>query len=104
MLVNASMKSWLNAPQVVLDGLQTNINAGLTRSTANQRLREFGRNELPQPEAKSLFKLIIKQFEDTLVLILLAAAFGMMYTLNSCPFNLQQILLFYDIYVVTCFH
>ena len=76
MLVNASMKSWLHDPQIVLDGLQTNINAGLTRSTANQRLREFGRNELPQPEAKSLFKLIIKQFEDTLVLILLAAAFG----------------------------
>jgi magnesium-transporting ATPase (P-type) len=41
---------------------------------ARERLRLYGRNELPPPASTSMLTLIIKQFAEPLVLILLGAA------------------------------
>ncbi len=38
------------------------------------RLKLYGRNELPKPDPTPLWRLILNQFKDTLVLILLGAA------------------------------
>jgi len=47
---------------------------GLTAAEAADRLERYGRNELPAPEATPLWKLVLKQFEEKIVLILLGAA------------------------------
>ena len=47
---------------------------GLSPSQVDAALRLHGRNEIPVPPGASLWKLILEQFQDLLVLILLAAA------------------------------
>ncbi|CAH8386660.1 unnamed protein product [Eruca vesicaria subsp. sativa] len=47
---------------------------GLTTEEVLKRHQIYGLNELEKPEGKSIFKLILEQFNDTLVCILLAAA------------------------------
>eukprot|EP00485_Elphidium_margaritaceum_P001438 CAMPEP_0202704156 /NCGR_PEP_ID=MMETSP1385-20130828/16893_1 /ASSEMBLY_ACC=CAM_ASM_000861 /TAXON_ID=933848 /ORGANISM="Elphidium margaritaceum" /LENGTH=1015 /DNA_ID=CAMNT_0049362121 /DNA_START=63 /DNA_END=3113 /DNA_ORIENTATION=- len=58
----------------VLSKFQTNRETGLSRQQVEQNRRKWGRNELPPPARTSWFALIIKQFEDLLVLILLGSA------------------------------
>ncbi|KAH0876854.1 hypothetical protein HID58_064248 [Brassica napus] len=47
---------------------------GLTTENVLKRHQLYGLNELEKPEGTSIFKLILEQFNDTLVCILLAAA------------------------------
>ncbi|CAN6877472.1 unnamed protein product, partial [Brassica oleracea] len=47
---------------------------GLTTEDVLKRRQLYGLNELEKPEGTSIFKLILEQFHDTLVCILLAAA------------------------------
>lgn len=47
---------------------------GLSSEGVEQKREEFGWNELDKEEATSLWKLVLEQFDDTLVKILLAAA------------------------------
>lgn len=47
---------------------------GLTTDEVLKRHQIYGLNELEKPEGTSIFKLILEQFNDTLVRILLAAA------------------------------
>lgn len=47
---------------------------GLTDVQAAEHGRLYGRNEMPKEEATPLWKLVLKQFDDQLVQILLAAA------------------------------
>ncbi|CAF1543852.1 unnamed protein product [Adineta ricciae] len=47
---------------------------GLTEARAREDLEKYGPNELPAEEGKPLWKLILEQFDDLLVKILLAAA------------------------------
>lgn len=58
----------------VLDYHKTNLDVGLSREVAAKRLEVFGPNELQHEEGKSLIQLIIEQFQDLLVRILLGAA------------------------------
>jgi Ca2+-transporting ATPase len=53
--------------------LKTDINTGLTAAEAQRRLAEGGRNVLPLGEETSLLKILISQFADVMVLMLLAA-------------------------------
>lgn len=62
------------SPAEVLDACKVDVKAGLTEAEAKSRAATYGRNEIPPPEATSIWVLILKQFEDTLVLILLGAA------------------------------
>ncbi|HSH43243.1 MAG TPA: cation-translocating P-type ATPase [Arenicellales bacterium] len=47
---------------------------GLTAEEARRRLREHGRNVLPQARRRSLAGLLLDQFKDFMILVLLAAA------------------------------
>ncbi|XP_065663650.1 sarcoplasmic/endoplasmic reticulum calcium ATPase 2 isoform X2 [Hydra vulgaris] len=47
---------------------------GLDNTTVKKRLEKYGLNELPAEESKSLWKMVLEQFEDLLVRILLLAA------------------------------
>ncbi|CDJ47749.1 calcium-transporting ATPase, putative [Eimeria brunetti] len=58
----------------VLEYHQTSLENGLSAEVAEERLKRFGPNELQHEEGKSLIKLILEQFQDLLVRILLAAA------------------------------
>jgi Ca2+-transporting ATPase len=55
--------------------------AGLTKEQAEARLQQYGRNALDTPPGKSVWQLILEQFEDRLVQILLAVA------VLSCSFS-----------------
>ena len=74
--VNASTTEKLWYQQTVeesLAGLQTGP-AGLSPEDAQNKLKHYGPNVLPQKEGKSLFIKFISHFKDILIYILLAAA------------------------------
>ncbi|CDI82805.1 calcium-transporting ATPase, putative [Eimeria acervulina] len=60
--------------QEVLEYHETSLESGLPAEVVAERLERFGPNELQHEEGKSLFQLILEQFQDLLVRILLAAA------------------------------
>ncbi|XP_076860228.1 sarcoplasmic/endoplasmic reticulum calcium ATPase 2 isoform X1 [Brachyhypopomus gauderio] len=51
-----------------------NENTGLTADQVKRQREKWGSNELPAEEGKSLWELVVEQFEDLLVRILLLAA------------------------------
>lgn len=57
----------------VMDKLSTNQKSGLTQQAASIRLKKLGSNQLNEKQKTSLFFLFIKQFQDFMVLVLLAA-------------------------------
>ncbi len=68
------MKAWYqSSAQDVLTRLGTN-DKGLTQSTAADRLREYGRNELRSGKKINPLALFISQFKDALIIVLLIAA------------------------------
>ena len=58
----------------ILSHFSVSPTTGLTPTQVDTALRLHGRNEIPLPPSTSLLKLILEQFEDLLVLILLGAA------------------------------
>ncbi|XP_073695914.1 sarcoplasmic/endoplasmic reticulum calcium ATPase 1 isoform X1 [Garra rufa] len=58
----------------VLANFGVNENTGLTLEQVKNNLEKYGPNELPAEEGKSLWELVVEQFEDLLVRILLLAA------------------------------
>uniref|UniRef100_A0AAR2IKC4 Calcium-transporting ATPase n=1 Tax=Pygocentrus nattereri TaxID=42514 RepID=A0AAR2IKC4_PYGNA len=58
----------------VLRHFNVNENTGLTLEQVKASLEKYGPNELPAEEGKSLWELVVEQFEDLLVRILLLAA------------------------------
>jgi len=50
------------------------LNEGLTSAQVQHNRNLYGRNELPSPPTTPFWKLVAKQFEDLLVIILLGAA------------------------------
>ncbi|MEQ2306305.1 Sarcoplasmic/endoplasmic reticulum calcium ATPase 1 [Ameca splendens] len=58
----------------VLDHFDVNEITGLTLDQVKVSLEKYGPNELPAEEGKSLWELVVEQFEDLLVRILLLAA------------------------------
>lgn len=54
--------------------LATSPNEGLTSEQASWRLKQYGTNKLESPPSKSLIRLILEQFDDKLVQILLCVA------------------------------
>ncbi len=72
------MKKYLKYPhslsrKSVIDELRTNTK-GLSNKDAQERLRTYGPNEIPEAKSISLFLLILKQFKSWLVIILIVAA------------------------------
>ncbi|KAI9017858.1 hypothetical protein BC832DRAFT_527040 [Gaertneriomyces semiglobifer] len=58
----------------VLKSLDVQVDKGLTDGEARRRLAQYGPNELPEDPPTPLWELILEQFKDQLVIILLAAA------------------------------
>ncbi|KAJ9462522.1 Calcium-transporting ATPase sarcoplasmic/endoplasmic reticulum type [Diplonema papillatum] len=58
----------------VVRELKSSLSEGLTEKEAEARLEEYGKNGLPEEPPKPLIALILEQFEDLLVRILLGAA------------------------------
>ncbi|XP_040885183.1 ATPase sarcoplasmic/endoplasmic reticulum Ca2+ transporting 1, like isoform X2 [Toxotes jaculatrix] len=61
-------------PAECLSYFGVNENTGLSPDQFKKNLDKYGYNELPAEEGKSIWELIIEQFEDLLVRILLLAA------------------------------
>lgn len=57
----------------VLDYLNTSKN-GLSKEEASKRQKEYGLNELSEGENKSIFEMILDQFKDFIVIILIISA------------------------------
>eukprot|EP01039_Chlorochromonas_danica_P004296 gene4296-4716_t len=64
---------WMAAEEV-LASLHVSQSSGLSTEEATRRLQQFGTNTLTEPPKKSLFHLLLEQFQDRLVQILLAVA------------------------------
>ena len=58
----------------LLRHLGTDVSTGVSTEQAESLLQRYGYNELAKEEATPLWKLVLEQFDDTLVKILLAAA------------------------------
>ncbi|KAF2402134.1 secretory pathway Ca2+-ATPase [Trichodelitschia bisporula] len=61
-------------PQQTVDRLTTSLKHGLTHSEATARLLTHGSNELPHEEPEPLWLRFVKQFKETLILLLLGSA------------------------------
>lgn len=64
-----------NPIQEVLSQLDTNPKAGLSAHEAKSRLRAAGTNTLPHKKKAGFFRRFFAQFQDFMILVLLAAAF-----------------------------
>jgi Ca2+ transporting ATPase len=61
-------------PAETLAFFKVDSTVGLSAERVAESQKRFGPNELPAEEKQSLFSLILEQFDDMLVKILLAAA------------------------------
>ena len=66
--------SFLKSTKQVLDHFRVNPKTGLTSKQIEELREKYGKNELPEDEKTPIWKLVLEQFKDQLVLILLAAA------------------------------
>lgn len=72
---NTSPPPWhAMVAQEVLETLHADDERGLDGDEVAQRLSEYGPNELPAPERPSLLRRFLRQFHNTLIYVLLAAA------------------------------
>ena len=58
----------------VIDGLKTHLEKGLTQQEAQDRLDKYGPNELSEKPRPGFFALLLDQFNNFLVIILIVAA------------------------------
>ncbi|ESK93023.1 calcium-transporting atpase [Moniliophthora roreri MCA 2997] len=65
---------WTKTPEEILQHFSVDPVRGLTSSQAAKHAEIYGKNELPEEPPTPLWELILEQFKDQLVLILLASA------------------------------
>ena len=65
---------WAKSTDEVAKFFNVDSNIGLSKDQVERNQKKYGFNELPAEEGKSLMQMIIEQFEDLLVRILLLAA------------------------------
>ncbi|KAH9484051.1 Calcium-transporting ATPase sarcoplasmic/endoplasmic reticulum type [Psilocybe cubensis] len=65
---------WTKSPKEILDHYGVDPIRGLTTAQAAKHAEMYGKNELPEDPPTPLWELILEQFKDQLVLILLASA------------------------------
>ncbi len=58
----------------VASRLGTDPRRGLSEDEATERLGRFGPNALPDPERRSILRMVVDQFRDFMILVLVAAA------------------------------
>ncbi|WFD36053.1 P-type Ca(2+) transporter [Malassezia cuniculi] len=67
-------RAWTQTPEAVLRHFGSSAEAGLTEAQVAKAKDKYGPNELEDEEPTPLWELILEQFQDKLVLILLASA------------------------------
>ncbi|CAM6086149.1 unnamed protein product [Calypogeia fissa] len=67
--------AWARTISQCLEHYGVDLKHGLSKSVVEERREIFGWNELQKESAKPMWKLVLEQFDDMLVKILLAAAF-----------------------------
>lgn len=67
-------KSFLRSREELLEEFGVDPSLGLTQQQAAENLKKYGRNELEEEEGTPMWQLILEQFKDQLVIILLGAA------------------------------
>ncbi|KAK1232988.1 hypothetical protein PQX77_003902 [Marasmius sp. AFHP31] len=65
---------WTKSPDEILQHFQVDPIRGLSSAQAAKHAELYGKNELPEEPPTPLLELILEQFKDQLVLILLASA------------------------------
>ncbi|CAF3571761.1 unnamed protein product, partial [Rotaria sp. Silwood2] len=65
---------WTKTKEEIADFYNVDEDIGLPEERIRQDFELYGPNELPTEDSKPLWKLILEQFDDLLVKILLAAA------------------------------
>ncbi|KAG6815872.1 hypothetical protein H0H87_010615 [Tephrocybe sp. NHM501043] len=65
---------WTHSPEEILQHFGVDASTGLSVDQASKHAEIYGRNELPEDPPTPLWELILEQFKDQLVLILLASA------------------------------
>ena len=65
---------WAESADQVLKSYKTDLSKGLTDAQVTKLRAEYGTNELDKEEGTPLWKLVLQQFDDLLVKILLLAA------------------------------
>ncbi|KAF9114334.1 hypothetical protein BGX27_011154 [Mortierella sp. AM989] len=66
--------AFTRSSKVILDHFDVEIDKGLTSNQVKASLEEYGKNELPEEDPTPLWEMILEQFKDQLVIILLVAA------------------------------
>ncbi|KAF8528225.1 hypothetical protein BU17DRAFT_81482 [Hysterangium stoloniferum] len=66
--------AWSRSPDEILQHFSVSEKIGLSCEQVKRHAQLYGRNELPEEPSTPLWKLILEQFKDQLVLILLASA------------------------------
>ncbi|PWN46693.1 endoplasmic reticulum calcium transporter [Violaceomyces palustris] len=67
-------QAWTRTAEQVLKELDVDPSVGLNSAQVEDRIKRYGKNELPTEPPTPLWELILDQFKDQLVLILLASA------------------------------
>ncbi|KAG0559244.1 hypothetical protein M758_10G088300 [Ceratodon purpureus] len=67
--------AWSSSVEQCLDHFEVDVRRGLSESSVTKRRKQYGWNELEKEPGKPMWKLVLEQFEDMLVKILLVAAF-----------------------------
>ncbi|KAJ7098093.1 hypothetical protein B0H15DRAFT_902178 [Mycena belliarum] len=65
---------WAQTPEQILEHFGVHPDRGLSSDQAAKHAQVYGKNELPEDPPTPLWKLILEQFKDQLVLILLGSA------------------------------
>ncbi|KAH8107181.1 calcium-transporting ATPase [Cristinia sonorae] len=65
---------WAKSPEDILSHFSVDSSHGLSTDRAAKHAELYGKNELPEDPPTPLWELILEQFKDQLVLILLASA------------------------------
>ncbi|HEU5089394.1 MAG TPA: HAD-IC family P-type ATPase, partial [Roseiflexaceae bacterium] len=68
-----SIVAYQHPAEHVVAELDTNASSGLTQAEAQRRLQQYGLNQLETAKAVPWWQLLLEQFRDTLVIILLIA-------------------------------
>ncbi|PIN05993.1 Ca2+ transporting ATPase [Handroanthus impetiginosus] len=68
-------KAWSRSVEQCLKEYEVKLDKGLSTNEAEKQREIYGRNELQKEKGKPLWRLVLEQFDDMLVKILLVAAF-----------------------------
>jgi Ca2+-transporting ATPase len=67
-------RPWATEPDKIAERLRTDLATGLTSEEAGRRLHAVGPNELPEAESSRWWTLFLRQFANTMIVVLAVAA------------------------------